>query len=295
VGVLFAAGHRPRSGGWLLQTHEQGTAIRSTASTSDLWRDLGTVVTGAALIVIAGAAWFGVVLQGMGMQPGSTDTEGSVSLSGASTFLGAWGVMMAAMMLPSATPMIALYDKLGRGLSQGGRHVAATAVFASVYLAIWLGFGLVVYIGGAVLNRLADAIPILWAWFPYGLAAVLIAAGAYQFTALKQSCLRYCRTPLSFLMARWESGYAGTLKLAGTHAAYCIGCCGALMVILVAAGAMSLPWVLLIAAIVFVEKLVPRGDFVARLVGAGFVVLGLAVAIDPDLAAMLRGTAMSSM
>jgi predicted metal-binding membrane protein len=131
-----------------------------------LWRDLGTVVTGAALIVIAAAAWFGVVLQGMGMQSGSTGTEGSVSLSGASAFLGAWGVMMAAMMLPSATPMIALYDKLGRGLSQGGRHVIATAVFASVYLAIWLGFGLVVYIGGAVLNRLADAIPILSAWFP---------------------------------------------------------------------------------------------------------------------------------
>ena len=94
-------------------------------------------------------------------------------------------------------------------------------------------------------------------------------------------------------MARWQSGYAGTLKLAGAHAAYCVGCCSALMVVLIAAGAMSLPWVLLIAAIVFIEKLLPRGDLVARLVGVGFVALGVAVAIDPDLAAVLRGNSMS--
>jgi predicted metal-binding membrane protein len=136
--------------------------------------------------------------------------------------------------------------------------------------------------------------PIVAASLPYALAGVLIGTGAYQFTALKQSCLRACRTPLSFLMARWRSGYGGTLRLAAAHAGYCVGCCAALMVVLVAAGAMSLPWVLLIAAIVSVEKLVPRGDHIARLVGVGFVVLGIAVAIDPDLAALLRGSAMSS-
>jgi predicted metal-binding membrane protein len=262
--------------------------VRTPDSFWDLRRDLSTVITGTALIGVAAIAWIGVVLQATSMQ--ATEAAG---LAGAIVFLAAWTVMMAAMMLPSATPMIALFDKLSRGSGQGG-HTVPTALFASVYLATWAGFGVLVYAGGVALSALADATPSASALFPYGLAAVLVAAGVYQFTSLKQSCLRYCRTPLSFLMARWQGGYAGTLRLAGAHAAYCIGCCSALMVILVAAGAMSLPWVLLIAVIVFLEKIVPRGDAVARIVGVAFVLLGLAVAVDPALAAMLRGTAMSS-
>ncbi len=276
-----------------MQTREQGTVMRSTDSEWGSSRDRGTIITGAALIGVAGVAWVGVVLQGMSMKEGAGAYD-LISLSGGFAFLAAWVVMMAAMMLPSATPMIALFDKVGRGSIQGRDRAAGTALFALVYLGIWVGFGLLVYLMSAALGALADASPVVSAWLPYGLAAVLVAAGAYQFTALKQSCLGHCRTPLSFLMGRWQSGYAGALKLAGAHAAYCIGCCSALMVVLVAAGAMSLPWVLLIALIVFIEKLLPRGDFVARMVGVGFVVLGLAVAIDPELAATLRGTAMSS-
>jgi predicted metal-binding membrane protein len=260
-----------------------------------LWRDQGTVITGAALIGVAGVAWVSVVLQGMGMREGTTETEGSVSLSGAAAFLVAWGVMMAAMMLPSATPMIALYERLSHAPSRGEHRVVPTALFAAVYLAVWVGLGVIVYLGGLALNALAGASQIVSAFLPYALAAVLVVTGAYQFTTLKQSCLRYCRTPLSFLMARWRGGYAGTLKLAAAHAAYCVGCCFALMVVLVAAGAMSLPWVLLIAVIVFAEKLLPRGDLVARLVGVAFVALGVAVVIDPNLAAILRGSYLSSM
>jgi predicted metal-binding membrane protein len=223
-----------------------------------------------------------------------SEADASLSLSGAAVFLAAWGVMMAAMMLPSAMPMIVIYDKIRRGPSQNDRPGAPTALFATVYLAIWLVLGLIAYGGGVVERALADGNPSVSAWLPYAVAAVLIATGVYQFTALKQSCLRYCRTPLSFLIGRWQSGYAGTLKLAVAHATYCVGCCAALMMVLVAAGAMSLPWVLLIGAIVFVEKVLPRGDRFARIVGAAFVVLGVAVAIDPDLAAVLRGVAMSS-
>ena len=272
-----------------MQAPEQATVTPST-----MWRDPSTNVTGAALLGIAGIAWVGVVLQGMGMQGVTTGADASLSLSGAAVFLAAWGVMMAAMMLPSATPMIVMYGKVRRGLSQSDRHVVPTPLFAAVYLFIWLGFGPIVYVGGFALNALADANPIVSASLPYAVAAVLVATGVYQFTSLKQSCLRYCRTPLSFLMARWRSSYAATLRLAAAHAAYCVGCCVALMVVLVAAGTMSLPWVLLIAAIVFLEKILPRGDLIARIVGAAFVVLGLAVAIDPDLAAALRGASMSS-
>jgi predicted metal-binding membrane protein len=257
-----------------------------------MWRDQAANVTGAALVGIAGLAWVGVVVQGMVMQPGTAERS-SVSLSGAAVFLAAWAVMMAAMMLPSATPMIALYEKLSREPSRGEHHVVPTALFAAVYLAIWVGLGAIAYVAGVALNALADASQIVSESLPYAVAAVLVAAGIYQFTALKQSCLRNCRTPLSFLMARWQRGYAGALKLAAAHAAYCVGCCAALMVVLVAAGAMSLLWVLLIAAIVFLEKILPGGERVARLVGVGFVALGIAVALDPDLAAILRGGSIS--
>jgi predicted metal-binding membrane protein len=256
------------------------------------WRDRTTFLTGAALIAFAGVAWIGVVLQGMGMPPGMTGDADSASLPGAAVFLSAWGVMMVAMMLPSATPMIVLYGRVSRNRSHK-RYAIPTVLFTAIYLVIWVGFGLLVYVAGLVLNALAYANAGVADWFPYGLAAVLLAAGVYQFTALKQSCLRYCRTPLSFFMARWRSGYAGTARLAFAHAAYCIGCCAGLMLVLVAAGAMSLPWVLLIAAVVFVEKLLPRGDAVARVAGVGFVLVGLSIALDPSMATMLRGSSMS--
>ena len=257
------------------------------------WRDRTTFVAGAALIAFAGVAWIGVVLQGVGMQPGMTGDADPASLRGAAVFLSAWGVMMVAMMLPSATPMIVLYERVSRSRSPSQRYAIPTVLFAAIYLALWLAFGVLVYLAGLVLNALADANAGVADWFPYGLAAVLLAAGVYQFTALKQSCLRYCRTPLSFFMARWRSGYGGTARLAFAHAAYCIGCCAGLMLVLVAAGAMSLPWVLLIAAVVFVEKLLPRGDAVARVAGVGFVLVGLSIALDPSMATMLRGNSMS--
>ena len=167
-----------------------------------------------------------------------------------------------------------------------------TALFGAIYLVIWLGLGAIVYLAGVGLNVLAGANPNVTSRLPYLLAAVLVATGVYQFTPLKRACLRNCRTPVGFVMGRWQAGYRGTIELAAAHASYCVGCCVALMVVLVAAGAMSLPWVLLIATIVFIEKLLPRGELFARLAGVGFVILGLAITVDPDLAAMLRGTAM---
>jgi predicted metal-binding membrane protein len=269
-----------------VQADQPTISAGSGIPTSRFWRDRVSSVVGASLVVIAGIAWVGVVRQGMDMQPGMSSDAGVVSLPAALAFLGAWGVMMAAMMLPSATPMIVMYDKISRGLAAGDR-VVPTALFAAIYLLIWLGLGVGVYIAGAGLNLLAAANPNVISWLPYLLAAVLVATGVYQFTPLKRACLRNCRTPVGFVMGRWRAGYQGTVKLAVAHAGYCVGCC-----VLVAAGAMSLPWVLLIAAIVFVEKLVPRGELFARLAGVGFIVLGSAVAIDPDLAALLRGAPM---
>jgi predicted metal-binding membrane protein len=122
---------------------------------------------------------------------------------------------------------------------------------------------------------------------PYALAIVLLAAGTYQFSSLKRMCLHACQSPLGFLMGNWQSGHFGALKMGLKHALYCIGCCWGLMVVLVAAGAMALNWVLLIAVLVFAEKLFPYGEWTARVIGAALIIVGLLVILQPDLATIL--------
>jgi predicted metal-binding membrane protein len=258
------------------------------------WRDRAALVTGGMLLLIAAASWIVVVRQTAEMRAmdmGAAPAEPPpplISWASALTFLGAWGVMMAAMMLPSATPMLALYGTVSRNLARAGQRVAPSLLFAAVYLAVWLLVGVPVYLADALVRAGAHRSPAVAVALPAALALVLVAAGVYQFTALKRVCLQHCQSPLSFLMAHWRSGYAGTLRMGLAHARYCVGCCWGLMAVLVAAGAMGLQWVLLIAAVVFAEKLLPRGEWTARVVGAALVALGIAVFLTPGLATILR-------
>lgn len=164
--------------------------------------------------------------------------------------------------------------------------------FALVYLGVWLVFGIPVYAAGVVVEFVSNTYPSMNSLLPYALGLILLGAGAYQLSPLKRVCLRVCQTPLGFLMGHWRSGYLGTIKMALEHAAYCVGCCWGLMLVLVAAGAMALHWVLLIAAVVFAEKLLPHGEWTARFIGGALLVLGLLVFAQPDLALILRGPTM---
>ena len=268
-----------------------------------LERERGTIITVVAVIGLSIVAWVAVIADAMRAGSASMDSAsstmgdmsmgaagGAASGAAALAFLIAWGVMMAAMMLPSAAPMIGLYDAIHRNADRSGQGGIATGLFALVYVLAWLLFGLPVYGAQVVVTLLADAIPTLANVLPYAVAVVLAVAGAYQFSPLKVACLRACRSPLGFLMARWRAGYRGTLRLALSHAVYCIGCCWALMIVLVAAGAMGLQWVLLIAALVAAEKLAPGGVIVARFAGVALLVLAILVAINPGLVVALRGT-----
>ena len=214
------------------------------------------------------------------------------SLPSALSFLVSWGVMMAAMMLPSAAPMVALYGAVHRHADRTGHGGIPTFLFGLIYVFAWLLFGIPVYAAQLAVDAFVAGNPMVAGLLPYALAVVLVVAGVYQFTPLKTACLRACRSPLGFLMARWRAGYVGTLRLGLAHALYCIGCCWALMVILVAAGAMGLHWVLLIAALVAAEKLAPGGTVIARAAGAALVVLGILVAANPRLYVLLRGVTM---
>jgi predicted metal-binding membrane protein len=196
------------------------------------------------------------------------------------------------MMLPSATPMIGAYRKVRLHSERRGVRVIPPVLFAMVYVAVWLVFGIPVYAANALLASAAKIYGSLIALLPYGVAAVLVLGGVYQLSPWKAACLRVCRSPLQFLIGRWREGYTGTLGLALEHAAHCVGCCWLLMVILVGAGAMGLHWVLLIAAVVTVEKLLPYGDRAARIVGMALMLAGALVALKPELAFSMRVQAM---
>lgn len=221
-------------------------------------------------------------MTGMGMGP-------SASAGAAVAFVAAWAVMMAAMMLPSAVPMIGLYATVRTRMSaRSGRPAVATTGFAATYLVVWTLTGIPVYAAAAGLAKLTASHPGLHRAGPYAVAAVLVAAGAYQLSPVKLACLRACRGPLQFLAQRWRPGVTGTLRVGAEHAAYCLGCCWALMIVLVAAGAMGLAWTLLVAALVFMEKVLPGGDRASRFIGAALVLLGAVVAIHSSMLHQIR-------
>lgn len=195
---------------------------------------------------------------------------------------------MTAMMLPSAAPMILLYSGGSRQRIESGERAIPPAAFAITYVAVWLLTGVPVYLAWVGVAGIATRWSTSGAAIPYAIAATVIATGVYQLSPAKHACLRQCQSPIDFLMRRWRSGYRGSLRLAATHAAYCIGCCWALMVLLVVAGAMSLPWVLAIGLVVFAEKVLPRGERTARITGTALIIAGVAIAIWPDLAGALR-------
>jgi predicted metal-binding membrane protein len=247
-------------------------------------RDHASVLTSALLLVLAAVAWARVLrspmdddMAGMGMVMAPTVADGIA-------YVTAWAIMMAAMMLPSALPMIGLYAATQRSASPGGR-VVAVALFTSIYLGLWALTGIPIYLASVALGAITSKA------LAYGIAGVLLVAGIFQVSPLKQVCLRHCRSPLGFLLGHWRAGWRGGLVMGCAHALYCLGCCWALMVVLVVAGAMGLPWVLLIAAIVAAEKLAPRGEWVARLIGVALMLLGVAVAVRPDFAVALRAGA----
>jgi predicted metal-binding membrane protein len=201
----------------------------------------------AALVAVAVVGWVWTAHTMRGMDAGPW-TE----LGGLGWFLGVWVVMMAAMMLPSVAPTIALYTKVTRASSP-----LSPWLFAGGYLLTWAGAGLTAY----AVSRLAPALlgdRLAWDQGGHGLAAAtLVAAAAYELTPLKNLCLSKCRSPLGSFLGSWRGGRWGALRMGMTNGAWCVGCCWALMAALFALGVMSVSWMALVAAIIAAEKTLP--------------------------------------
>lgn len=185
-----------------------------------------------------------------------------------------WALMMAAMMLPSALPMVQMFARVAnQQQARGG--VLLTGAFVGGYLAIWAGFSLVVTLAQWGLLELRLVTPMMESASLWLSALLLLGAGVYQFTPFKAMCLDKCRSPLGFLLSAWRSGKGGALRMGLHHGAYCLGCCALLMLLLFVLGVMNLIWILVLSVVVLVEKLEPAGSvWVSRLLGAGFIVWG---------------------
>jgi predicted metal-binding membrane protein len=218
----------------------------------------------SALLFLAAAAWAATLLLARGM----TGMTGTMGLR-IGAFVAVWTLMMAAMMLPSVAPLASLY---ARSVS-GGRTARLSALVLG-YLVVWAAAGVPAY-GLAWLTSWLDSHHETAA---HGLAiAIFAACGAYQLTGAKDWCLAHCRSPFGLLL-RYGSfrGRMQDLRVGAHHGAYCLGCCWALMLVLIAVGVMNIVAMVALAAVILLEKVTPRGELIARL--AGVAALGLAVA-----------------
>jgi predicted metal-binding membrane protein len=240
-------------------------------------------VTYGVLVIVTGMAWVSMIRAAMRHDMAGMQMIMAPTFADAAAYVAAWAVMMTAMMLPSAAPMIALYAATQRHVPRAGARSLAVSAFAVAYLVLWAATGLPAYFAGLALMALSEIA------LAYVTGTVLVVAGAFQWTPLKRVCLRHCRSPIGFLLGHWRAGLRGALAMGWEHAWYCVGCCWALMGVLVVAGAMGLPWVLLIGSLVAAEKLLPGGERIARAIGVLLVVLGVAMTIRPELAMTLRG------
>ena len=186
-----------------------------------------------------------------------------------------WAVMMVGMMVPTAFPMTLIYAAIARKAAAQNTPLPRTAVFVGGYVAMWTLFSAVATLLQWGLERAALLSPMMVSTSPMLGAGLLIVAGVYQWTSFKNTCLRHCRAPAQFFSEHWKDGTLGAFKMGFEHGAFCLGCCGFLMLLLFLGGVMNLLWIATIALFVLAEKISPVGDRGGRLAGAGMVLFGV--------------------
>jgi predicted metal-binding membrane protein len=241
-------------------------------------RDRTRLAVLALLLVLAGVAWVTTAARMDGMESGPGMYPEELGF-----YVSAWVAMMAAMMFPSVWPTVGLYARMQRERRERGLGAPAGAAVAFVggYLLTWTFAGLAAFALLAAARSLGiDGL----AWERGGhwvAASVIGLAAAYELTPLKDACLRRCRSPLGFLVSGWREGHWGALRMGAGHGGWCAGCCWGLMAALFALGLMSLGWMLLVAVLIAIEKLLPWRAAATGTVTAALLGLGLAVAAAP--------------
>lgn len=244
-----------------------------------LKRDRAIVFTSLVLVVALAWAYLFYLSRDMqqGMSAGAMNMDMAMSqfqpwgpINFGLNFI-MWAVMMLAMMVPTAAPMIITFAAVNRRRRERDQPFVPTGVFLSGYLVVWFGFSIAatmtqwgLHQGALLSGMMGNAVPLAG-------GVILVAAGAFQWTPLKNACLKQCRTPLGFIMTEWRDGPKGALMMGVRHGGFCLGCCWFLMGLLFVAGIMNLLWIAVIAVYILVEKVAPAGHWVGRVAGVALI------------------------
>ncbi len=248
-----------------------------------LRQDRAIVVVGTAAIALLGWAYLfyqGWAMQHMDLVAMAMPNIGTWGLMDLLVVFVMWAVMMVAMMVPSATPMLLTFATVARSRRAQGRAFVPVWVFLGGYLVLWMAFSLASTLAQWGLHSLALISLMMVGTSPVLGSVLLVAAGIYQWTPFKQACLRHCRTPLQFLLTYWQDGTAGAFLMGVRHGAYCLGCCWLLMAILFAVGVMNLAWIATLSVFVLLEKIIPKGLWVAKVAGLALIGFGGWIALS---------------
>jgi len=250
----------------------------------------------AALLSLAAGAWAVLVWQSYG-GPNPPANAGSASMltmgTGLALFIALWIAMMAAMMFPTAAPMILVFARMQSVRRNSDRSYVPTSVFVATYLLLWSAAGVLAFLAATGVGVLADRAEWLGSNGPRVAGAVIALAGLYQLTPLKAVCLRQCRSPFTFVLTHWREGRGGAVRMGLTHGLYCLGCCWLLFVLLFPLGIMNIAAMGAITAIIFIEKSTAWGLLIARGLGIALVAFGIAVTAFPWLLPGSGGPAMA--
>ena len=271
-------------------------ATETTLLEAVLRRDRFVVVAALAAVIVVAWVWIvlgagtGTSAVAMTQMAGIPDMDMMMARVAwtpayAGLIFAMWWVMMVAMMLPGATPMLLVFARVNRTQKARDRPYVATGIFAAGYLAAWGGFSALAALLQWGLDQLDLLGPMMatTSWWIGG--AILLAAGAWQLTPVKGVCLRHCRSPLGFVAHNWRPGRLGAFRMGLEHGAFCLGCCWFLMGLLFFGGIMNLFWIAGLAGFVLFEKTIPMGHWLGRVAGIGFVFWGVVL-----LAGAARGS-----
>jgi predicted metal-binding membrane protein len=246
-------------------------------------RDRNIVLAGLAAVIFV-ASIYTIHMTGQFNRPMDVALMPSThsTMTGGYSFLilfSMWTVMQVAMMSPTAVPMILMHGKVERHRQPQKLPFFRISLFFMGYIILWAIFSLAFAALQMGLQSAALLSPEMASSSPWLSGGILIAAGLFQFTHLKQACLKQCRSPVNYLMTEWRDGRVGALLMGLKHGAHCVGCCWVLMALLFVAGVMNLFWMAAITAFVLIEKLAARGENFGRIIGIGLIIWGILIII----------------
>ncbi len=237
-------------------------------------RDINSWMIFITVLVLIVASWYYMVFaMTMNMEPVADWNSADIAM----LFI-MWSVMMAGMMLPTVVPVVLLVDRVNQQRKQKHSPYTHTLYFILGYLLIWAVYSFVITLLQWWLHHLAMLSPMMVSANTLFSSALLIMAGLYQWSSLKQRCLEVCRSPLSIITTEWREGVFGAVLMGIKHGQYCLACCWFLMALLFVTGVMNLKWILILTLLVMAEKILPKAEILSKIIGLMLIILGLYIA-----------------